>query len=206
MQPTTQRFYPTWEYNLARFLTACQAISQLNRADTEAAAENTHDPLSNGMQRYSSCALPTRFGTFDLTVYRLGCGEEAMLLSMGPLKSESIPFVRIHSECFTGEAIHSLKCDCGPQLDKAMQSVANQQHGAIVYLRQEGRGIGLGDKIRAYAEQQRGADTVEANEKLGLPQEVRSYDFLPGIMRHLFTEAAMNNAHSYEKIAIFFQR
>ena len=200
MQPTTQRFYPTWEYNLARFLTACQAISQLNRADTEAAAENTHDPLSNGMQRYSSCALPTRFGTFDLTVYRLGCGEEAMLLSMGPLKSESIPFVRIHSECFTGEAIHSLKCDCGPQLDKAMQSVANQQHGAIVYLRQEGRGIGLGDKIRAYAEQQRGADTVEANERIDRPVDLRDYHVAAAIMAERGISKIRINTNNPDKI------
>lgn len=197
-----QCFYPTWEYNLARFLTACQSFSRLeiNNADAAAREKQIRDPLSDGMERYSSCALPTRFGTFDLAVYRLACGEEAMLLSMGPLKSDSVPFVRIHSECFTGEAIHSLKCDCGPQLDSAMQSVAKQQHGAVVYLRQEGRGIGLGDKIRAYAEQQRGADTVEANERIDRPVDLRDYHVAAAILAERGITRIRINTNNPDKI------
>ena len=201
-QAATERFYPTWEYNLARFLTACNTLSrlELNHADSAATEKQIRDPLSDGMERYATCALPTRFGTFDLTVYRLACGEEAMLLSMGALKSESVPFVRIHSECFTGEAIHSLKCDCGPQLDSAMQSVAKQQHGAIVYLRQEGRGIGLGDKIRAYAEQQRGADTVEANERIDRPVDLRDYHVAAAIMAERGISRIRINTNNPDKI------
>jgi len=183
-------FFPTWEYSFSRFLAACQAPARCSASQSDGAP-----------RRYSSCTLPTRFGEFELAVYRLGDAEEAILLSMGSLDSAPAPLVRVHSECFTGETLHSLKCDCGSQLDQALGEVARQKHGAVVYLRQEGRGIGLGDKVRAYAEQQRGADTVEANQNLDLPVDLRDYHVAAAILRERGVSRIRLNTNNPDKVA-----
>lgn len=144
----------------------------------------------------ASADLPTRFGLFRTHVFRTvellagalaahaACSKEHVALVFGDIEGASNLPIRIHSECITSEVFGSLKCDCKEQLDAALAEVARRGAGAVLYLRQEGRGIGLANKIRAYELQSQGADTVDANRLLGLPDDAREYHAAADMLAH----------------------
>ena len=177
-------------------------------------------------QFITSAKLPTRHGDFDIHIFENDEGQEHVMLTVGlpvvdqtdiansmnssdtflnqkdsTLSERHIPLIRIHSECLTGDAFSSLKCDCGPQLNTAMDAIQKTGCGAILYLRQEGRGIGLTNKIRAYALQDQGHDTLDANLMLGLPADARIYDMCGPMLAHVGVDAVRLITNNPNKVA-----
>ncbi len=155
--------------------------------------------MSQNIQLLSSCDLPTELGLFQCRVFEKN-GEELTLISKGNLEGSEHLFTRLHSACFTGEVLGSLKCDCKDQLQKALAHIQTLEKGAVLYLNQEGRGIGLANKIKAYSIQQElHMDTEEANLHLGFPNDSRDYQFASEVLELLKVKSVILNTNNPKK-------
>lgn len=144
--------------------------------------------------------LPTVYGEFIIHVFEHQ-GQEHLVLTQGDFDEGDVVLTRVHSECLTGDGLFSLRCDCGPQLAFAMQQIAEDGIGMIIYLRQEGRGIGLTEKIKAYQLQDQGVDTFDANVQLGHLPDERSYDMLADVFKHMGVSKVKLMTNNPDKIS-----
>jgi GTP cyclohydrolase II len=162
-----------------------------------------NDIAAPRLTKVAEADFPTQFGPFRIYGFEDTAAdrpEEAVALAMGRLPGDPAPLVRIHSQCLTGDVFHSLRCDCRAQLEIALQGIAGEGRGLLIYEHQEGRGIGLLNKLRAYELQDHGADTVEANEQLGFDSDLRSYQLPGAILQYFGLKAVRLMSNNPEKV------
>jgi GTP cyclohydrolase II len=155
------------------------------------------------LSKVAEAEFPTQFGLFRIFGFESQAGsrtEEAVVLKMGEFTDGEPPLVRIHSQCLTGDVFHSLRCDCRAQLEIALESIAREGAGLLIYEHQEGRGIGLLNKLRAYELQDHGADTIEANERLGFESDLRNYELPGAILKYFGLKAIRLMSNNPEKV------
>jgi GTP cyclohydrolase II len=159
-------------------------------------------PPAFELSKVAEADFPTRFGPFRIYGFEgrtNGIVEESVVLKMGDITGDP-PLVRVHSQCLTGDVFHSLRCDCRAQLELALRTIASEGRGMLIYEHQEGRGIGLMNKLRAYELQDHGADTVEANQQLGFDADMRGYALPGAILRYFGLRAVRLMSNNPEKI------
>ena len=167
----------------------------------------TSTPSLPAVALVASCELPTPWAVFRLHGFQeTASGKEHLALTLGQVGDGVPALTRLHSECLTGDGLFSLRCDCGPQLEAALAAIAKEGRGVLLYLRQEGRGIGLLDKLRAYALQDQGLDTVDANRALGLPDDARDYGVAVAMLNTLGVPAVRLMTNNPAKVSALTAR
>lgn len=158
-------------------------------------------PVSYQLDHVAACQLPTPWAVFRLHAFvDPASGKEHLAIVLGDVAGEHPVLTRVHSECLTGDGLFSQRCDCGAQLETALRRIAQEGRGMVLYLRQEGRGIGLVNKIKAYQLQDAGADTVEANEQLGFPADMRRYDLCQPMFKYFGVQSVCLMTNNPRKV------